>query len=71
MWIRGMEHCSSTCDINQQCETAYALEKVLIEDVTTWQKAAKTLIEPVPPDRKVSLPIGIDMFLCRMGPTGI
>ncbi len=42
MWIRSMEHCSSNCDINRQCETAYALEKVLIEAVTTWQKAEKS-----------------------------
>jgi hypothetical protein len=70
MWIRGMEHSSSTCDINRKCETAYGLEKVIIEDITTWQKAEKALIEPVPPDRKVSIPTGIDVFLCRMGPTG-
>ncbi len=34
------------------------------------RKLEKTLIEHVPPDRKVSIPTGIDVFLCRMGPTG-
>ncbi len=35
-----------------------------------YRKLEKALIEPVPHDRKVSIPTGIDVFLSRMGPTG-